>query len=162
MADELIALETKREQVKRRIADLNNKRCKDVDDLQRTLNELVRLKIQDEALGTVKKIVVAAYENIVERTPVKTGRAKASWQFSTSAPSDYVPPPGNYKGEINAIVQKTVAEIFRANPDMWYISSNLEYIEALEAGWSDLAPQGMVALALQEMKHQMNSALGKI
>ena len=133
-----------------------------MDDFQRTLNELVRLKIQGEALGAVKKIVVAAYENIVERTPVKTGRAKASWQFSTSAPSDYVPPPGNYKGEINAIVQKTVAEIFRANPEMWYISSNLEYIEALEAGWSDLAPQGMVALALQEMKHQMNSALGKI
>lgn len=162
LAKELDGIDRTRKAFTARIKELNSKRCKDVDDLQRTLNELVRLKIQGEALGTVKKIVVAAYENIVERTPVKTGRAKASWQFSTSAPSDYVPPPGNYKGEINAIVQKTVAEIFRANPDMWYISSNLEYIEALEAGWSDLAPQGMVALALQEMKHQMNSALGKI
>lgn len=162
LAKELDGIDRTRKAFAARIKELNNKRCKDVDDFQRTLNELVRLKIQGEALGAVKEIVVAAYENIVERTPVKTGRAKASWQFSTSAPSDYVPPPGNYKGEINAIVQKTVAEIFRANPDMWYISSNLEYIEALEAGWSDLAPQGMVALALQEMTHQMNSALGKI
>lgn len=162
LAKELDGIDRTRKAFAARIKELNNKRCKDVDDFQRTLNELVRLKIQGEALGAVKKIVVAAYENIVERTPMKTGRAKASWQFSTSAPSDYVPPPGNYKGEINAIVQKTVAEIFRANPDMWYISSNLEYIEALEAGWSDLAPQGMVALTLQEMKHQMNSELGKI
>ena len=97
LAKELDGIDRTRKAFAARIKELNNKRCKDVDDFQRTLNELVRLKIQDEALGTVRGIVITTYKKIVERTPVKTGRAEASWQFSTSAPSDYVPPPGNYK-----------------------------------------------------------------
>jgi len=151
------AIDRSRKQFTKRIKMLNSKRCKTLTEFQSVVEETVKLMIEGEALSIVRSIVIQAYGRIVERTPVDTGRARASWQFSTGHIDTSVQPEGEYKDKLEAIKAEIEARIARAEPGIWYISNHLEYIEALEAGWSRQAPGGMVALTLQELKHRLSA-----
>lgn len=101
----------------------------------------------------LKKISSDLHADIMRRTPVDTGRARANWFRSAGQPSDEVLPEGNY-GE-PSIDESIVID----GSEPVFIVNNLPYIEALENGHSQKAPFGMVALALENLDAQLDEKL---
>ena len=150
--------------VRTRIRKLENLHTKSVDKFNATLDELVRLKTEEEALFIVKSIVINAFARLVDRTPVDTGRARAGWIFEIDTPSLWIPPKGAYeklqtesRSAVRAAVADELEKIENATPGaVWFIVNNVEYIEALEAGHSVQAkPYGMLGLTLNELRNQL-------
>ena len=147
------------EAVRQRIAQLDKITTADGKRFGDTINEIVHLKVEEEALLIVKKIIIDFFSHVVERTPVDTGRAAASWQFGQSSEPLGEVPEGEYKARLESIVSGYVAEIMNARHGVWFISNHLKYIEALEVGWSKQAPHGMVALSLRELTRQLKERM---
>lgn len=109
----------------------------------------------------IRKACIDLYRAIVEKTPVDTGRAKASWSLSTHHASDEQEPRDGYTfNEIEQIIKDNVADFkVSIHDDQVVIYNNLEYIEFLEDGTSDQAPNGMVSISLVEFETFFNNAL---
>lgn len=73
------------------------------------------------AQAVQKKVAFDLFRRIVKKTPVDTGRARASWTISANG------------------------------ADQTVISNNVPYITALEDGHSKKAPVGMVKVSIAEI-----------
>lgn len=156
---------------KQRIDELNRKNCKTGKELQDTLTALIEANVMF-ARESIVALVVRAFSNLVARTPVDTGRARAAWQLSANAPSTFLPEAGKYpeyqkdKEEVRKYVESEVwgqiSSTQLSKADAVYITNRVEYILALEAGWSVQAPQGFIALFLQEINTQLNQLAAKL
>jgi hypothetical protein len=118
-------------------------------------------EVDGSVVAVIKKACFDLYAAIVKRTPVDTGRAKASWGIGVEH-SDAVLPPGEY-GD-NGIVQMVGDATdgifsFNVNDDQIVIYNNLDYISDLEDGASDQATTGMVAISLAEFEAHFRAAL---
>ena len=110
--------------------------------------------IPDKVVVFQKKIVLEAYRRIVMRTPVKTGRAKLNWQVSINEPAEGTIDEG-FSPNISdgEVIEKGLVALAMLPPfSIVWIANNLEYIEFLEDGSSKQAPEGMVALTVQELE----------
>jgi hypothetical protein len=111
----------------------------------------------DLGIGVVvEKIGQDLFTKIVKRTPVDTGRMRASWAVSLSEPSGFVPgqegpfaAPAFNAGQITGMTT------------LWIVS-NLVYAEPLENGHSGQAPQGMVKISVAETAAEIQTILGQI
>lgn len=148
-------IDRRREAMRKRIAELDAKLFSDAAQFTDALNEIAKLKIEGEALLIVKKVILDVYSRIVERTPVDTGRAAASWQVGIESEPRGEVPEGNWKSEIPAIVAENVEKLSVAEAGIWFIANHLDYIERLEAGWSKRQPEGMVGVTLRELSRQL-------
>lgn len=94
----------------------------------------------NEAMNTTwKRSVAQAFAQTIVRTPVDTGAARASWLLGQNNDGAV----GTQ--QLNITTQKI--------PDIGgsvLMYSNLPYIERLENGWSQQAPQGMVRITEQQ------------
>ena len=122
-------------------------------------------EVDGNVVAIIKKACFDLYAAIIKRTPVDTGRAKASWGIGTEY-SDEVLPPGDYAG--NDMVQMVGNSTnglftFTINDEQVVIYNNLDYISYLESGHgSAQAPSGMVAISLAEFEAHFRAALAKI
>jgi len=109
----------------------------------------------------VRKACIDLYRAIVEKTPVKFGRAKASWSLATSHASDVHDNEDGYSfNEIDQIIQENVSGFkLSVHDSTVFIYNNIEYIEYLENGTSKQAPAGMVSISLVEFETFFNNAL---
>lgn len=106
-------------------------------------------------LGVVlRKIALDLHTAITERTPVDTGRLRASFQITTGAPAHTAPPPGTYSK-----ADATTPEIDGTAPV--FITSALPYAEAIESGHSKQAPAGMVAISIIEMEAELRHLMSQ-
>lgn len=96
----------------------------------------------------VKKIALDLYVRITRKTPVLTGRARASWNIGIGQPDTTVPPVGVY-GDQGPSKTNVLAQVDSRLPVVW-ITSNLPYITELENGHSQKAPAGMVKISIAE------------
>lgn len=118
----------------------------------------------------VKKVGLDLFGRIVRKTPVDTGRARASWTIAIGQPDRTVQEPGEhgaYQGagaEATARAKATgvLAGLKPGSYQTVWISNNLPYIEALEQGHSQQAPSGMVALSIAETELELDTALRAI
>ena len=72
-------------------------------------------------------------------------------------PSDAVPPAGDYpefRGDVSAAVEQAIAKV-GADAELFSITSDLDYMPFLEAGWSEQAPAGFIALTFREAAEQL-------
>jgi hypothetical protein len=95
-----------------------------------------------------KKVAFDVFTEIVLRTPVDTGRARANWVVTIDQPNE-TEVEGVDKSGTQAM-GNGLKTINRANemPDFW-ITNNLPYIEKLEFGGSRIkAPAGMVRVTV--------------
>lgn len=125
-------------------------------------------KTEVDFATAMKKVSMDVFTGIVKKTPVDTGRARASWNIAINTPDMSVPPPR--EGKTTAITGfltpgEKVAALSKLAPldkdpyvTVW-ITSNLDYIVPLENGHSKQAPSGMVALTVTEMEKFMEEAL---
>jgi hypothetical protein len=89
------------------------------------------------------------FKNIIDKTPVDKGGARANWQTSTGSPATGTIDTTDRTGA--ATLAKARAVLASANAgDTIYMANNLPYIRRLEEGYSQQAPAGMVALTVQE------------
>lgn len=102
----------------------------------------------------VKRVAVDLFNRIIDKTPVDTGRARASWNISVNEADRTVPPEGQVS------YPKPQAPLgMQVQPgDSIVISNNLPYIVKLEEGHSKQAPHGMVALSIAEV----NTSMGRL
>lgn len=116
-------------------------------------------QIDVELRTVIKRIVIALHDRIVERTPVDTGRARASWGIEKDEVGSYEAEEGtSLSGDQAARVAKGQQGKLRQDFDpyvVWWIFNNLPYILKLEYGHSSQAPSGMVRLALAEVEAEI-------
>lgn len=114
-----------------------------------------------EALATMqRKICLEGLKRLVEKTPVDTGRARANWQVGIGSAPEGVPYPADEPytatspdGAESMAVQEGSAQIGAIKkPVACYITNNVEYIEELEHGHSQQAPNGMLAVTITELE----------
>lgn len=94
----------------------------------------------------MRKLTFDAWLGVVEKTPVDTGRAQSSWNVGVGDSDISIPgitEGSNYPTEPNLSLIDGTSAVF--------ITSSLDYIEALENGHSDQAPYGMIAITVAEI-----------
>lgn len=119
-----------------------------------------RIKVAPEKV--VKKISFQLFRRIIEKTPVDTGRARASWNISIGRADPSVAPEGEYRSNPGGLAAKAMQVMAGYGADgrlpVVIISNNLPYIVELDKGSSKQAPVGMVALSVQEEQADFNTA----
>lgn len=152
---DIAAIESRRQAIKRRMAELDRLSTSDARALDKAMTEMCAL-YAEYARSTVALVAFEAYRTLVERTPEDTGRARASWNLGAE-PSGAVPPAGDYpgfRGDVSAAVEQAIAKV-GADAESFSITSDLGYMPFLEAGWSEQAPAGFIALTFREAAEQL-------
>ena len=147
-----------------RIEELDKRVCRDGAELQRTISELVEANT-GLVRAQVIEIITEEFAALIEKTPVDSGRARAGWMM-TDKPTEDEPPQvkhrakgGGVEAEFASLIERHLREatdLGLTQPDVIYISNNVKYIMALEAGWSIQAPQGFIALFMQRITNRLN------
>ena len=109
-----------------------------------------------------RRTALDLHKKIVLKTPVATGRARASWTINPGEPDRTIQPEGQMTTEQatqTALAQQSKVATAQPYEAIW-ISNNLEYIVPLEEGWSQQAPAGMVAVSLAELDTELKTILG--
>ena len=118
--------------------------------------------------GSIEKVLRKAcidlYRAIAEKTPVDTGRAKASWSLSTHYADDKATEAEYSYNEVKQIIKDNVSGFkFSVHDGQVVIYNNMEYIDILESGTgSEQAPNGMVSISLVEFTAFFNNALHEL
>jgi len=112
----------------------------------------------DVDLGQARrKVAFEIFRSVVAKSPVDTGRFRASWTVADKSPSESVQPTesGSY--------QPPNPESFGAdftNPfSMTWIANALPYAAALEFGHSKQAPSGMARIAVAEAEANLDALI---
>lgn len=121
-------------------------------------------KWQDKVTLDVKKftklVTFKVFDRIILRTPVDTGRCRASWAIGVNEVK-VDDQPATFAG--GATAARSVADsrkIGVVDANLYVIANGLHYVEKLENGWSRQAPAGMVRLAIADVKTELEVAFG--
>ena len=115
----------------------------------------------------VKKIAFEVHNRVTQKTPVDTGRARANWQIAvgrmprgTVAGIDKAV-LGSLPGSATTMMAFSTLSTYNAmRGEAIFIVNNLSYINALEHGHSDQAPQGMVSQTIAEFDGIVSEVVG--
>lgn len=123
----------------------------DLRGFQLQLDRAYERKVEQRVHATTRLVALEALRRVVMKTPVDTGRARGSWQVAVSVrPTGEVDIYDKYGGLTIAEGSREIAQV--GPNEVIYIASNLPYIERLEGGHSQQAPQGMVATTIAELQ----------
>lgn len=104
-------------------------------------------KVEKRADTFVQGLILRIDSGVVNMTPVDTGRARGNWNVGiNNVDLTEHDPETNAQSVIERA--KEIIKRIKAG-DVIYTSNNVEYIEELENGSSDQAPNGMVAVTLR-------------
>ncbi len=99
-----------------------------------------------------KKITFDMHKDIIERTPVLTGRCAANWFVSVGEPSSEV--------NVDAREPQPFPEDIEVTGDKdTFIINNLSYVQYLDEGSSAKAPAGMTKLAMEAQDQRLFDAV---
>lgn len=110
----------------------------------------------------VRLLALKIETGAVMKTPVDTGRARASWNTSEEYAQLEVATEGEhpaFQGQLSAHPNPTG---YLSGEKPIYITNNLEYIIDLEYGSSNQAPNGMARLAVADALAELNSIVDEI
>lgn len=123
------------------------------DEFQRELHREQEAQFAGSIHRATRKLALEALRRVVLKTPVDTGRARGNWQTTIGRPAtgqtEATDPSG---GQTISRGSQVIgqAPIFRPIT----LANNLPYIERLESGSSQQAPNGMVATTVSELESQ--------
>lgn len=108
----------------------------------------------------VRKVSADLLASIVHRTPVDTGRARASWGVGLNRiDADATATITDKEGATTVVRGQAKLSEWKADDTVW-IASRLPYIVALEYGHSKKqAPAGMVRVSIAEVQTFINAAV---
>lgn len=103
-------------------------------------------QVEEDVGKRLRFISLQLLNEIVQRSPVDTGRFRANNQVSIESPEYSVTDTTDKSG--GATLQQGSAVIAQGKPfSVIYIQNNLPYAEALEDGHSQQAPAGIYAVS---------------
>lgn len=111
-------------------------RVSEFKSVGKVITKLVEVKSRNFLLGT--------WNDLVRTTPVKTGKARASWMISAGFPKIKEIPDGTY-----GMPSPPNLDRYTKNWTQWYITNTAPYITRLNRGYSRQAPVGFIELAIQ-------------
>ena len=103
-----------------------------------------------------KRIIFDIWRRIIKRSPVDTGRFRASWTINQETPDETVQAPDQKSYSYKATFDESKLNWTQAYPMLW-INNSLPYAERLETGWSKQAPSGVVGLTILEITTFINN-----
>lgn len=136
---------------------------KELVEFGRGLDRFV--KLVGVNVNTLKrKLAFDIFSGIVAKTPFDEGRARSGWNINYGEPDTSIPPEEDEKKTKSQATVTAISKLSRFKDDgnpysAIYITNSLPYIEPLENGSSDQAPEGMVALTLEEVQTFLDSHL---
>lgn len=108
-----------------------------------------------QANNDIRGIYLAGLKNIVEGTPVDSGRARNNWFLSVDYPSENT--TDSISTDSNSVRQAKSLPKSIFNKRIFF-SNNLPYINRLEyVSWSVQAPVGWVRITLIKMLNKIRS-----
>lgn len=106
-------------------------------------------------------VALDLFTQIIQRTPVDTGRARSNWQTTINTPAS-----GNLssfdRNGSNALSQAARIAATADGDDTIWLVNNLPYIIRLEYGYSDQAPQGMLRLSVQQFRAALRDQIARL
>ena len=121
------------------------------EEFAKALQGWARIVPPQLAIVVQKKVALEALTRIVNRTPVDTGRARGGWAITLTSPSQAKSRRADRDGGGTISQGAQRLEALKPYSVVW-ITNNVDYIRYLEQGTSKQAPNGMVAITLQELK----------
>lgn len=109
----------------------------------------------------VRRAAVDLHDRIVRRTPVDTGRARASWSMSLDTIQGAGDVGSGTTSTVPVVNPAVLADLKRDPYRVVWIFNNVNYILALENGHSKQAPAGMVAISREEVEGEIDRLMGR-
>lgn len=111
-----------------------------------------------EVKQLTRKVSIDLLRGIIQRTPVDTGRARASWNVTNGRSPDTRVAPDMSKAR-KSFPNISVKTAGLTDGHDFMISNNLDYIGKLENGHSKQAPNGMVRIAIANIQARLNAGI---
>lgn len=152
-------IDRSRQAFRKRIEELDKKHTESAGELGRILTEMTNLARQEIRRG-IAAAIMQCFTNLVLETPVDTGRARAGWRIGDSGPVN-TPPEGTYdQFKTDASIAAAIGASIDGNiqlsaADVLWIYNNVEYVLALNAGWSTKQPGGFIDKFLANLKREL-------
>lgn len=119
-----------------------------VDKFKADLNKIAELF--NTTVGVVRRRVgLLIFTGVVKKSPVDTGRFRASWHITEGHIDTSVNPEGKYGSP------SIPGQSKHDNFSVTWITNNLPYAVPLEEGHSSQAPHGMVRVTLAEVEARL-------
>ena len=104
----------------------------------RTFSDVAKV-ISEVVEATNREFLMDTWQELVDATPVKTGKARASWFVSPNLPHLKELPDAHYPYPAPPDLNR-----YTRNFSLWYIANTAHYIGQLNRGSSRQAPAGFV------------------
>lgn len=106
--------------------------------------------------AVVRKVTFDLFFEVVQRTPVDTGRLKANWQASQNVPVHGTLTSTDKDGNTTMVA---IAGAIGGAGSVTYLANNLPYAHRIEFdGWSRQAPAGMVRVSMARVQRLLSAA----
>jgi hypothetical protein len=112
------------------------------------LDKAYQKKVVEVAEDKMRQAGLILFGEIVNNTPVDTGRARGNWNIEINAVDDSITDEIDPNGNNANIKALSAIQRYKLN-DYITISNHLPYIERLNNGYSSQAPAGMVEPSIQ-------------
>jgi len=99
----------------------------------------------------VRKIALEMFRRIILKSPVLSGRFRGNWQLAIGSVPEGTLELDDKTGTATIAKGAATAMGFNAGETIFF-ANNLPYARRLEEGYSQQAPNGMVALTIQEFQ----------
>ena len=103
------------------------------------LGRLVKENVEVKTALEYKATAFEMFSQIIQKTPVETGRARGNWNITTDSP--------DYSTSESGKSPNVEVEVDNDFPDI-YIANGLDYVVELEDGKSGQAPTGIIIPAI--------------
>lgn len=117
----------------------------------------ITLKANGAVDKTVRAATIALFREVIQRTPVDTGRLRGNWQTTTGSPAYGIAERFDKTGAV--AFGEALAKIGGAG-SITYLTNNLPYAQRIEYdGWSHTkAPAGMVRVSFARIESIVEAA----
>ena len=115
------------------------------------IDRLIKEEVPDRINRAKQGLAYSVLQKLIERTPVLTGFARASWTVELNAMPSIVVKAVDPTGG-NTLQVGVLAILQSREGDTIWIVNTADYFAALEHGYSAQAPQGVLAITLVELE----------
>jgi hypothetical protein len=115
---------------------------------KRNFSALLR-RVGDKAELVTRKTIIEIFVQLVQKSPVDTGRFRANWVVGNGAINAFTTTATD-KGGSGAIANASAAIMNGRIGQTFYLTNSLPYAGPLEYGHSKQAPTGMVRTTVRE------------
>jgi len=115
----------------------------------------------DKAELVVRKAALGLGGQMVDRSPVDTGRFKSNWMTGIGAMDSSTTTAADRSGQASRTKLQAQIAVWKPGQTIW-ITNNMPYAYRLENGYSKQAPGGMVRLAVQNYAQAVAKAAREV